>query len=203
MVFYGASGHGKVVIDAWVASGGIVTAIVDDNETLTQLGAFKVAGKYDEARFKETALIISIGDNGVRKMIVGSLNARYGKVVHPSAVISSSVSVNEGSVVMAAAVINAASNVGKHAIVNTGSVVDHDCQVADFAHISPQATLCGGVVVGEGAHIGAGATVIPNIKIGKWAVVGAGSVVIEDIPDYAVVVGVPGKIKKFCKPAFE
>lgn len=203
MVFYGASGHGKVVIDAWIASGGTVTAIVDDNESITQLGAFNVSGKYNETRFKKTALIISIGDNGVRKMIVGRLKARYGKVVHPSAVISSSVKVNEGSVVMAAAVINASSIVGKHAIVNTASVVDHDCQIEDFAHISPNATLCGGVVVGEGTHIGAGATVIPNIRIGKWAMIGAGCVVIEDVPDYALVVGVPGKIKKFCKPALE
>jgi sugar O-acyltransferase (sialic acid O-acetyltransferase NeuD family) len=200
MVFYGASGHGKVVVDAWTASGGSVTAIVDDNETIAKLGAFSVSGKYDEERFKGEPLIISIGQNAIRKIIVERLEVRYGKVIHPSAVISSSALLNEGCVVMGCAVVNAAAFIGKHVILNTGAVVDHDCRIADFVHVSPRATLCGGVEIGEGTQVGAGATVIPNIKIGKWAVIGAGSVIIEDVPDYAVVVGVPGKIKKSCKP---
>ena len=36
-----------------------------------------------------------------------------------------------------------------------------------------------------------------NIKIGKWVTVGAGAVIIKDIPDYAVVVGNPGRIIKY------
>ena len=50
---------------------------------------------------------------------------------------------------------------------------------------------------GEGTLIGAGATVTPGINIGSWALVGAGAVIIEDVPDYAVVVGNPGRIIKY------
>jgi acetyltransferase EpsM len=53
--------------------------------------------------------------------------------------------------------------------------------------------------VGEGSNIGIGASVIQGVSIGKWVVVGAGTVIIDDIPDYAVVVGIPGKIIKFNK----
>lgn len=49
-------------------------------------------------------------------------------------------------------------------------------------------------IVGEGATIGANATIICGIKIGKWALVGAGAVVKSDVPDYAIVVGVPSKV---------
>jgi acetyltransferase EpsM len=35
-----------------------------------------------------------------------------------------------------------------------------------------------------------------NITIGKWAMVGAGAVIIRDVPDYAVVVGNPGRVVK-------
>jgi acetyltransferase EpsM len=35
------------------------------------------------------------------------------------------------------------------------------------------------------------------VKIGKWATIGAGAVIINDVPDYAVVVGNPGKVIKF------
>ena len=55
------------------------------------------------------------------------------------------------------------------------------------------------VEVGTGSHIGAGAVVIPEIKIGKWCIIGAGTVVIKDVPDYAVVVGNPGKVIRINK----
>lgn len=42
-----------------------------------------------------------------------------------------------------------------------------------------------------------GASVLPNLKIGKNVMIGAGSVVVENIPDNAVVVGIPGKIIKY------
>jgi sugar O-acyltransferase (sialic acid O-acetyltransferase NeuD family) len=201
MIFYGAGGHGKVVIEAWIASGGVVTAIFDSDPAVTRCGEFAVSRAFDEDKLSTAPLIISIGDNGARKRIVeGRLPNLFGKVFHPAAVISSSVSVGDGTVVMAGAIVNAKTSIGRHVIMNTGCVVDHDCLISDYVHVSPRSTLCGGVLVGEGTHIGAGATVIPNIKIGKWAIIGAGSVVIEDVPDYAIVVGVPGKIKKYCKP---
>lgn len=49
-------------------------------------------------------------------------------------------------------------------------------------------------LVKEGASIGANATIVCGITLGKNCLVGAGSVVTKDIPDYALVVGVPGKV---------
>ena len=49
-------------------------------------------------------------------------------------------------------------------------------------------------LVKEGASIGANATIVCGITLGKHCLVGAGSVVTKDVPDYALVVGVPGKI---------
>lgn len=49
-------------------------------------------------------------------------------------------------------------------------------------------------LIKEGATIGANATIICGIEIGKWAMVGAGALIKENIPDYAIVVGNPGKI---------
>jgi acetyltransferase-like isoleucine patch superfamily enzyme len=50
-----------------------------------------------------------------------------------------------------------------------------------------------GVHVKQGASIGANSTCIAPVTIGKWALVGAGSVVLNDVPDYALVVGIPAK----------
>ncbi|GAB4294693.1 MAG: acyltransferase [Ignavibacteriaceae bacterium] len=49
-------------------------------------------------------------------------------------------------------------------------------------------------LVKEGASIGANATIVCGITIGKHAMIGAGAVVTKDVPDYALIVGVPGQI---------
>jgi len=48
-------------------------------------------------------------------------------------------------------------------------------------------------LVKRGATLGANCTIVCGITIGEHAFVGAGAVVNKDIPDYAMVVGVPGK----------
>jgi UDP-2-acetamido-3-amino-2,3-dideoxy-glucuronate N-acetyltransferase len=50
-----------------------------------------------------------------------------------------------------------------------------------------------GVIVGTGASIGARAVCIAPVSIGRWALVAAGAVVTRDVPDYAMVVGVPAR----------
>ncbi|MBF1102579.1 MAG: sugar O-acetyltransferase [Solobacterium sp.] len=54
----------------------------------------------------------------------------------------------------------------------------------------------GKVTVKENAWIGMGVTICPGVTIGKYAVVAAGAVVTKDVPDYAVVGGVPAKVIK-------
>jgi UDP-2-acetamido-3-amino-2,3-dideoxy-glucuronate N-acetyltransferase len=48
-------------------------------------------------------------------------------------------------------------------------------------------------VLRRGCTIGANATIVCGIKIGRYAFVAAGSVVTGDVPDYALVVGNPGR----------
>lgn len=45
----------------------------------------------------------------------------------------------------------------------------------------------------DGAIIGAHAVLVGPVRIGRRAVVGANSVVLSDVPDYAVVIGVPAR----------
>ena len=49
-------------------------------------------------------------------------------------------------------------------------------------------------LVREGATLGANCTIVCGHTIGRHALVGAGAVVTKDVPDYAVVAGVPAKI---------
>jgi UDP-2-acetamido-3-amino-2,3-dideoxy-glucuronate N-acetyltransferase len=49
-------------------------------------------------------------------------------------------------------------------------------------------------LVRRGATIGANATVVCGHTIGRYAFIGAGAVVIDDVPDYALVLGVPARL---------
>jgi len=49
------------------------------------------------------------------------------------------------------------------------------------------------VTVREGASIGARTVCVAPVTIGRWALVAAGSVVIHDVPDFALVAGVPAR----------
>ena len=49
-------------------------------------------------------------------------------------------------------------------------------------------------MVKEGASIGANATIVCGNVIGKYAMVAAGAVVTKDVPDYALVAGVPARV---------
>lgn len=193
---YGASGHAKVIIDILESRGIKPAGLFDDNPSIKKLMEYPVSPFSSAFNTDENKLIISIGNNSVRKKIVCSLKVNYCTVIHPSANVSKRTIIEEGTVIMAGVTINAAVSIGKHCIINTNASIDHDSVLGDFVHISPNVALCGDVEIGEGTHIGAGAVIIPGIKIGKWCTIGAGAVVIRDVADHTTVVGNPCRIIK-------
>jgi acetyltransferase-like isoleucine patch superfamily enzyme len=52
----------------------------------------------------------------------------------------------------------------------------------------------GGITIEDGAWLGVGVIVLDGVRIGKGAVIGAGSLVTHDVPDNAIVGGVPAQI---------
>ena len=65
--------------------------------------------------------------------------------------------------------------------------------------MSKQGSIVKEVTIGNDVWIGMRSIIMPGVKIGNGAVIGAGAVVTKDVPDYAIVGGVPAKIIKFRK----
>jgi len=195
---YGAGGHARVVIEILEQEKKIILGLLDTNPAIKSLFDYPVFQEIPVNGLGNGAkMIICIGNNAIRKKLATKYLGSFEIAIHPSANISLRSVVGEGTVVMAAVSVNCDTVIGKHVILNTNCSVDHDCVLEDFVHISPNAALAGDIQIGEGSHIGIGACVIQGIKIGKWSTIGAGAVIINDVPDYAVVVGKPGKIIKY------
>lgn len=193
MILYGASGHGKVIKEIVEANGGKVEAFVDDNPELNELAGLPVLHQVPDNK----SMIVSIGANYIRKMIVERQNnCEFPAAIHPSAIVSPSAKIGEGSVVMAGVVINAEAVIGKHCIVNTGATIGHEVVLEDYVHVAPGVSISGATHVGEGSWIGVGSSVIQCLNIGKWCFIGAGSVVVKDLPDNMMAFGNPCKIAK-------
>jgi sugar O-acyltransferase (sialic acid O-acetyltransferase NeuD family) len=178
--------------------------IYDDNENRkSEEGGFEICGPINLVQdYWQSGdfIFLAIGDNGVRNKLAGrflSEGYQFISLVHPFSSIAPGVGIGIGTVVMPGSVINSYTKIGDHCILNTASSVDHDCVIGESVHISPGARIAGKVQIGALSWIGIGASVINNISIGSNATIGAGCVVIRDVPDNAVVVGVPGKVIKF------
>ncbi len=203
MNIYGASGHGKVIADIIASNSLAIDFVIDDNPEVTKFLDYEVQHSLTP-EILEGKTVLAIGDNRIRKQVAEGFKGKFASpLIETTARISDRAAVKDGTVVMANACVNAAAQIGEHCIINTGAIVEHDVKLQNFVHISPGAVVTGEVTIGEGTHVGAGAVVIPGIKIGKWVNIGAGTVVIKDVPDFAVVVGCPGKVIKYNKTVDE
>ncbi len=50
-------------------------------------------------------------------------------------------------------------------------------------------------LIRRGATVGANATIVCGVTLGRYCFIAAGSVVVRDVPDYALIIGVPGRQK--------
>ena len=75
------------------------------------------------------------------------------------------------------------------------ATINHDMNARHYIY------TYGKVTIKKNAWIGMNVTICPGVTIGKYAVVGAGAVVTKDVPDYAVVGGVPAKVLRYQEPA--
>lgn len=201
LALLGASGHGKVVADAALASGWDAVEFFDDAWPGHQCnGPWFVTGDTRTlvARLSEfQGVVVAIGDCSVRwsrYQELQSVGAPLVTVVHPTATVSRYAELGVGCVVMAGAVVNADGSVGQAGIINTGATVDHDCQLADAVHICPGAHLSGNVSVGSCTMVGVGVAIAQGIRIGSHAVIGAGAVIIRSVGDSCVVAGNPARV---------
>jgi sugar O-acyltransferase (sialic acid O-acetyltransferase NeuD family) len=162
----------------------------------------------------------AVGDlnrRGVKfvNLITGSTRARYetsrelasrgcqfANFMHPSIDLTM-VDLGLGNYVQENVVLQAEVRLGDNSSIHIGTLVGHETTIGNSTFIAHGCSIAGKVSIGDGVFIGTHATVLPRIVIGKWSTIGAGAVVTKDVPDYATVVGVPGRVVHSAEPMYE
>ena len=124
-----------------------------------------------------------------------------------NAVVGSSCNIGNGCF------LESGSKIGKNVVLKNGVSLWDRVEVKDDVFIGPNAVFTNDLrprvkkikpkfqldktIIGKGASVGANSTILSGVVIGEYSMVGAGSVVTKNIPDFALVVGIPARFKSY------
>lgn len=122
--------------------------------------------------------------------------------IMPGAVIGSNCNLGQNVMIASGVIIGDNVKVQNNVSVYGGTTIEDDvflgpsCVLTNVTNPRSQVNrqaLYEATTIRRGATIGANATVVCGISIGRYAFIAAGTVIAKDVPDYALVMGVPGR----------
>ncbi|GAA3295344.1 DapH/DapD/GlmU-related protein [Arthrobacter citreus] len=120
-----------------------------------------------------------------------------GGIIGRGAYIGTGVEMGENCKVQNYALVYEPAKLGNGVFIGPGVILTNDTYPRA---VNPDGSLKSadnweavGVTIKDGASIGARAVCVAPLTIGRWATVAAGAVVVKDVPDFALVAGVPAR----------
>lgn len=154
--------------------------------------------------------------------IYGGVEIGNDSVIGHNTVVRQNTRIGVHSVIAHLCVLEGNLTVGEHTLITPQNHLGQKTKVGNYVFMAPMCVatndpkmiyyrdgysqggehwkLLGGPTIEDGARIAVGVMFFPKIRIGRQAVIGAGSVVTKDVPDYAVVYGVPAEVRDNIQP---
>ena len=149
--------------------------------------------------------------------VASDVRLGHGVVIfHPELVNLYGCRIGDGTRIGSFVEIQKNATIGKNCKISSHSFICEGVEIEDEVFVGhgvkfindlyPHATTVDGRLQGEAdwkvlrtivrarASIGTNATILPNLTIGRGAMIGAAALVVTDVPDHAVVAGVPGRV---------
>jgi UDP-3-O-[3-hydroxymyristoyl] glucosamine N-acyltransferase len=105
--------------------------------------------------------------------------------------------IGAGTVIREGAIISAAVHIGACCLLNLQASIDHDARLAPNVYVGQGVKIASHAQIGENVVIEMGASINSRVTIGAGARVVGGAFVNTDVPENAVVVGVPAQVVRY------
>lgn len=205
----GAGTYGQVYSE-YLSEEYKVLGFLDDNLELegSSVNNYPILGainKVDEILSEDDTicLFVPIGNNTIRVNLLKEFIEKGYKVpcfIHPSVTISSSVVFGKAFYVLPNSSIMPFTRIKDFVMISMGCNIAHHVLLEQGVFLSQGSNIGASIRIKKNTFVGIASTIMTGVKkIGKESLIGAGAVIIKDIPDYAVVVGNPGKVIKYKK----
>lgn len=206
-VIIGAGTYGEVYLAYLQEAGVNVVGFLDDdpkyiNQSVRNIPVIGPIAKLET--LKETdgveAVYCPLGNNMLRVNFLSQarkLGYKTPNYIHPSAIISPNVSIGEGVYVLLGTTIMPHTIIKDFVMISMGVHLAHHCVLDEGVFLSTGCNFGASIHAYRYAYCGISSTIMTGIReLGEDCLIGAGAVVIRDVPDRAVVAGVPAKVLK-------
>ena len=211
-VIIGGGRYGEVYLSYLKEDGVEIVGFLDDDINHSKLlNGIPLLGTTDllpdlKSKFDVDAIYCPLGNNRIRVDFLRyarELGYKTPNYIHPTAYISPNVEIgNEGIYILGNTYVMPHVTIDKDVMISVGANIIHHTHLKQGVFISNGVNLGASLVADECAYLGMGSTIMTGVtRLGKDSLIGAGAVVIKDVPDGAVVAGIPAKIIKY-KPEY-
>jgi sugar O-acyltransferase (sialic acid O-acetyltransferase NeuD family) len=205
LIIVGAGGAGREVariardVEASDTADWQLVGFLDDDPnalcgTACELSVLGSIGDWNPS--SDEVYVCSVGSPDLRHRLTATLEergARFVNLVHPSALVWTTVPHGLGIVVYPFSFISANVTIGRHVMINAHCSVGHDASIGDYSVLSGFCDVTGRVRLGSHVFLGSHATIAPGQEIGDHASVGIGSVVVAPVRAGKKVFGNPAR----------
>lgn len=204
-VIIGAGTYGEVYLAYLLEAGVDIVGFLDDDPKYEgrQVRGIPVLGPISLLdTLKDTdgieAVYCPLGNNKLRVKFLSrarELGYETPNYIHPSVIISPNVTIGKGVYILLGTTIMPHSEIKDFVMISMGVHLAHHCILEEGVFLSTGCNFGASITAHKYAYCGISSTIMTGLhELGEDCLIGAGAVVIKDVPDKAVMAGVPAKV---------